>query len=54
MANSPIAWISQKKLPEKVLVEDGPTLTHGDMAYGAGVIAAENWGGELIDPRPMR
>jgi predicted GTPase len=39
---------------KKVLaVEDGPTLTHGEMAYGAAVIAAWNHGAnELIDPRP--
>jgi predicted GTPase len=38
----------------KVLViEDGPTLTHGGMAYGAGTIAAEQGGAaELVDPRP--
>jgi predicted GTPase len=34
-------------------VEDGPTLTHGEMTYGAAVIAAWNYGAkELIDPRP--
>src|SRR5881275_2676786 len=33
-------------------VEDGPTLTHGEMAYGAAVLAAKaNGAGELIDPR---
>jgi predicted GTPase len=39
---------------KKVLViEDGPSITHGNMAYGAGVIAAERLGaGELVDPRP--
>jgi len=39
---------------KKVLVvEDGPTLTHGEMAYGAGVVAAEKYGAsELVDPRP--
>ncbi len=39
---------------KKVLVvEDGPTLTHGDMAYGAGVVAAMRMGAEeLVDPRP--
>jgi predicted GTPase len=38
---------------KKVLVvEDGPTLTHGEMSYGAGVIAAERFGAkEIIDPR---
>ena len=34
-------------------IEDGPTLTHGEMGYGAAVLAAEAYGaGELIDPRP--
>ncbi len=39
---------------KKVLVvEDGPTLTHGEMPYGAGVVAAEKFGAaELVDPRP--
>ncbi len=38
---------------KKVLVvEDGPTLTHGGMSYGAGVIAAKKFGAtELVDPR---
>lgn len=37
-----------------LVVEDGPTLTHGEMAYGAGVVAARRFGaGELIDPRPF-
>jgi len=36
-----------------LVVEDGPTLTHGEMKYGAGVVAAERWGAaELVDPRP--
>jgi predicted GTPase len=36
-----------------LIVEDGPTLTHGDMAYGAGVVAARRFGAaEIIDPRP--
>ncbi len=36
-----------------LVVEDGPTLTHGEMEYGAGVIAAEKFGAaELVDPRP--
>jgi predicted GTPase len=36
-----------------VVVEDGPTLTHGGMPYGAGVVAARRFGAaELIDPRP--
>jgi predicted GTPase len=36
-----------------LVIEDGPTLTHGEMAYGAGVIAARQHGAaEIIDPRP--
>ncbi len=36
-----------------LVVEDGPTLTHGGMAFGAGVIAAKKYGAkEVIDPRP--
>ncbi len=36
-----------------LVVEDGPTLTHGEMQYGAGVVAAEKYGAEsLVDPRP--
>ncbi len=36
-----------------LVVEDGPTLTHGEMAYGAGVVAARSYGAsEIIDPRP--
>ncbi len=37
-----------------LVVEDGPTLTHGEMEYGAGTIAAMNYGAaEIIDPRPF-
>ncbi|MCP4573164.1 MAG: GTPase [bacterium] len=36
-----------------LVVEDGPTLTHGEMTYGAGVVAALRQGAEeLVDPRP--
>jgi len=36
-----------------LVVEDGPTLTHGEMTYGAGVVAAEKYGcAVLVDPRP--
>jgi len=36
-----------------LVIEDGPTLTHGDMAYGAGWVAARRFGArEIIDPRP--
>jgi predicted GTPase len=35
-----------------LVVEDGPTLTHGEMSYGAGVIAAKKYGAEeLVNPR---
>ena len=38
---------------KKVLVvEDGPTLTHGEMKIGAGTVAALKHGAELVDPRP--
>jgi predicted GTPase len=37
-----------------LVVEDGPTLTHGEMAYGAGYVAARKFGAtEIIDPRPF-
>ena len=54
-AASPISvedpdMISGKRV---LVVEDGPTLTHGGMAYGAGVVAARRFGAsEIIDPRP--
>jgi len=36
-----------------LVVEDGPTLTHGEMPYGAGIIAARKLGAqEIVDPRP--
>jgi len=36
-----------------LIVEDGPTLTHGNMKFGAGVIAAQRYGAaEIVDPRP--
>ena len=40
---------------KKVLVvEDGPTLTHGEMKYGAGTVAAQKLGAaEIVDPRPF-
>ncbi|MBI2361152.1 MAG: GTPase [Deltaproteobacteria bacterium] len=37
-----------------LVIEDGPTLTHGGMSFGAGVMAAGRYGaGELVDPRPF-
>ncbi len=43
--------ITNKKV---LVVEDGPTLTHGEMQYGAGMVAAWNYGAaEIVDPRPF-
>jgi predicted GTPase len=43
----------QMKGRRVLVVEDGPTLTHGHMAFGAGVIAARRFeAAELVDPRP--
>ena len=37
-----------------LIIEDGPTLTHGEMKFGAGVMAAERFGAkEIVDPRPF-
>jgi len=37
-----------------LLIEDGPTLTHGEMAYGSGGIAAHRYGAaQIVDPRPQ-
>src|SRR5450631_4662814 len=37
-----------------LVIEDGPTLTHGEMPYGAGVVAARQWGAaELVCPKPF-
>lgn len=37
-----------------LVVEDGPTLTHGEMQYGAGFVAAQKYGAaEIVDPRPF-
>ena len=36
-----------------LVIEDGPTLTHGEMKIGAGVVAAQRSGAaEIVDPRP--
>jgi predicted GTPase len=37
---------------QALVIEDGPTLTHGGMPYGAGVLAAQRLGATLVDPRP--
>ncbi len=53
-AASPI-WVERPDLIQGkrvLVVEDGPTLTHGEMKYGAGVVAAERFGAaQLVDPR---
>jgi predicted GTPase len=54
-AASPISVEDAEKIRGKkaLVIEDGPTLTHGEMEYGAGVVAATKFGAsELIDPRP--
>jgi predicted GTPase len=54
-ADSPITVTEPEAIAGKrvLVVEDGPTLTHGEMAYGAGAVAARAHGAaELVDPRP--
>ncbi|MGH2749044.1 MAG: cyclic 2,3-diphosphoglycerate synthase [Actinomycetota bacterium] len=53
-ARSPIVVEDGESLAGKrvLVVEDGPTLTHGEMGYGAGVVAARQAGATLVDPRP--
>jgi len=54
-AESPVLVNNPDRINGKrvLVVEDGPTLTHGGMPYGAGVIAAKTYGAaEIVDPRP--
>ena len=54
-ADSPCRLLGDVDLAGKrvLVIEDGPTLTHGGMAYGAGVVAAREAGvAEIVDPRP--
>jgi predicted GTPase len=54
-ANSPVVAADPSVIEGKrvLVVEDGPTLTHGGMKYGAGTVAAEKYGAaEIVDPRP--
>jgi len=54
-AESPVMVKDPARIRGKrvLVVEDGPTLTHGEMTYGAGVIAAKTFGAaQIIDPRP--
>jgi len=52
--NSVVTIEGNKNLSGKrvIVVEDGPTLTHGNMSYGAGYVAAKKSGAIIIDPRP--
>ena len=53
--NSPLHVPDPDAINDKrvLVIEDGPTTTHGGMPFGAGVLAAmENHAGELVDPRP--
>ncbi|MDH3577621.1 MAG: GTPase [Gammaproteobacteria bacterium] len=53
--NSPLHVPDPDAITDKrvLVIEDGPTTTHGGMRFGAGVLAAmENHAGELVDPRP--
>ncbi len=55
-AASPISVDTADLIKDKraLVVEDGPTLTHGNMAFGAGTVAAKKFGAkEIIDPRPF-
>jgi predicted GTPase len=54
-AASPLFMDHPEKITGKrvLVVEDGPTLTHGEMAYGSGTVAAQkNGAGEIVNPRP--
>ena len=53
-ARSPITVEDPEAVRGKrvIVVEDGPTLTHGEMGYGAGVVIARRLGATLVDPRP--
>ena len=55
LADSPVTVTNPRQIQGKrvLVVEDGPTLTHGEMPYGAGLIAAKTYGAcEIVDPRP--
>ncbi|BDU77745.1 cyclic 2,3-diphosphoglycerate synthase [Mesoterricola sediminis] len=54
-ANSPVTCEKPEMVKGKnaLIIEDGPTLTHGSMSYGAGVVAARKVGvGSIVDPTP--
>jgi len=55
-ANSPTIVKDGGRITGKrvLVIEDGPTLTHGGMKYGAGIVAAKKYGAaKIIDPRPF-
>jgi len=55
-AKSPVSVEGGRNIKGKrvLVIEDGPTLTHGGMKYGAGIVAAQKYGAaEIIDPRPF-
>ncbi len=55
-ANSPLTVDDESLIRGKnvLVVEDGPTLTHGEMKFGAGTVAAERLGAaSIVDPRPF-
>jgi predicted GTPase len=55
LAESPIFLEGEEAIQGKrvLVIEDGPTLTHGGMAFGAGAVAAETFGAaEIVDARP--
>ncbi|MCH8968571.1 MAG: GTPase [Planctomycetes bacterium] len=55
-ANSPVSVADSDGVKGKrvLVIEDGPTLTHGEMPYGAGHVAARQFGAaEIVDPRPF-
>jgi predicted GTPase len=54
-ANSPVTCVKPELVKGKrvLVIEDGPTLTHGSMSYGAGVVAAKTCGAaNIVDPTP--
>ena len=54
-AASPLFVENHQKISNQrvLVIEDGPTLTHGGMKYGAGALAAQRYGAkEIVDPRP--
>jgi predicted GTPase len=56
MAASPVTVDDPKAIRGKtaLVIEDGPTVTHGEMKFGAGLIAAQNAGAKkIVDPRPF-